>query len=776
MSVLGQAVVTDPSAGRASGYVLVAASPSVDPEDAGHLAATPQVTDYLHLEASPGPFFSFYRLPSGAGAAVRRFVRGTRRGSYNRVVVHTLVVPEATLEALAGEPGLLWTRCRFRAPGGAELTPAALAEVAGEADLERLDDLALAPLDDPAGERAALVERRRDFLRQRWGDAELGERLRRVLAATLAGRRVLLPQGAEAEQLLAVAWSVLPPADRLATPWTTHLAAAAGALFQLACCPDPRTLRAGQDDPDGWVLPLDPAATRGAANPSTDDPDDDARALAAAVAGGEVDLEELDDGLRRYGVRLAARGRTRRWIGWLRQGGPRRLAGFADAGELARFFYELRLAPGERGADPWLSPAHLLACACGSVLCLHAAGSSVDAAVRAVLEVLVDTHWHAALLEPRVIAELAVLDKAAVPVAVALGVRGLPVPPAGGEDREVLLDLLLAAPPSAADPLVKDVLATLAVGLARCGSPRADHAFDALGSLPGGWDAVDAADFWTMLAGRPSLRVPAGALRTLEGLQGEDRRRIAELWLPRIARLEGRPGDLELAAALGALVDPASAEQRFQYNVGRLVLGMRAEGLDLVDAVARAGRLLRQGGNGDAAITPPTFSPYLKRAVHELLPAAPERRAAAVVRLLLSPSLPPSVKRVIETELCDASLERAGWRLGAAVPRLRELAARGPLLLRVAARLGEQWHGDRPAAEAFLRESAELGRFDAVAAFLRRSERRGASFLKTAAAAGDASLPRKLSRAVATFPLARRYLRAYLTALGEASALARTRR
>lgn len=833
MTVLGQAVVTDPSAGRASGYVLVAASPRVAADDARHLAATPQVTDYLHLEASPGPFFSFYRLPSGAWAAVRRFVRGTRRGAYNRVVVYTLVATEETLAALADEPGLLWTRCRFRGDGGGERTPAALAEAAGEPGLERLDDLELVPLADPAAERAALLARRRDFLRQRWGDRDLAERLRRVLAAKVAGRRVLLPQGAEAEQLLAVAWSVLPPADRRATPWTSHLAAAAGKLFQFACCPDPPALRADQDDPGQWLLPL--------AEPVADDPDDDARALAGALAAGEADLGELDDGFRRHGVRLAAGGQARRWIGWLKRGGPRLLDGFADAAELARFFHELRLAPGARGSDPWLRPAYLLACASGTVRRLHAAGRPVDAAVGEVLEVLVDTHWHAALLLPEVIAGLAELDAAAVPVAVAFGVRGLPVPPDGRDDREVLLQLLLAAAPGETQPMLKDVLATLAVGLARCGSPRTAEAFDVLATLPGGWDAAfdrieprpghlpaarallsaavrrhdseearraaelvlapllagpeqlaavpeetvyelalalgpgapsaARADYWRLLDRRSWERTPASALAMLENLADDDRHAIAKLWLPRIARLAGRPGDRELASALGALVDTASPEQRFEYNVGRLTLAVKAEGLDLADAVAQAGRLLRRGPKADA-----TFVPYLKRAVARLLPAEAEPRAAAVVRLLLSPALPPTVKRVVEVELCDSSLAGAGVRLGAVAPRVRDLAARGPLLLRFAAHLGEQWHGDRPAAEAFLRESVQLGRFDAVAAFLRRSERRGGSFLKTAAAAGDASLPPRMSRAAETFPLARRYLRPYLPALAEATALARSRR
>ncbi len=181
---IGQAVVTDPASGRASGYVLVAASPSVQPEDAQYLTAAPQVTDYLHLEESPGPFFSFYGLPSGSWAAVKRFVRGTRRGAFNRVVIHTLVLSPEALHELADDPWLLWTRCRFRPlSGGGEVSPAELTEEAGEPGLDRLADLECLTTADSGAERCTLLARRRDFLGQRWGAARLDEGLRAVLAA-----------------------------------------------------------------------------------------------------------------------------------------------------------------------------------------------------------------------------------------------------------------------------------------------------------------------------------------------------------------------------------------------------------------------------------------------------------------------------------------------------------------------------------------------------------------------------------------------------------------
>lgn len=1033
---IGQAVVTDPSSGRASGYVLVAASPSVRPEDARHLTAAPQVTDFLHLEKSPGPYFSFYRLPSGCWAAVKRFVRGTRRGAFNRVVVHTLVVPPAALGALAGEPWLLWTRCRFRPPaGGAELTPSALTERVGDPGLDDLDDLEVSTEGEPRSERAALLGRRRDFLGERWGAEELEERLRAVLAALAGGRRALLPQGAESEQLLSVAWSLLPVEDRLETPWTTHLAPAAGNLFHLASCPDPRALRNEQEEPDCWVLPV--------TEPVPDDAGEDGRTLARAFVAGEVDLGALDEGFELHGIRLSASGQTRRWIVWMRTGEglftPRASPGAgASVDELARCFHELRRHPRETEADPWLSPAHLLGVACATALEVQRAGKTADEALEEILQVLLDTHWHGALLRAETVAELAGLaprGPETVPVAAALVGRTLPKPPGGRREREALLDLFAGGPPPLPDrephPLLARVLADLGVDLAVSGSPRAEEAFVQLASVPGGlaaaaekivsrqgpfaaaravlragprvredhavarvaaecffplvsgderllretsaeelatalaalesrpaaladvlrfgpeelydaaaqelrrWTAeapeaargtaaslaadpepdedpgdptrrrpgiaglaerlsrlgaparawlpfavaeadlatvpprlavflagtsvpepearevfdtvadsfrravargrlnaahralLEAAspgagahpekaaaalarlgelaapdffawaptvarlaraldgsapeaasgvrgNYWRALAAHGGAGVPGEALEMLDGLRGDDRRRVADLWLPEIARLEGGADSNRLISALGALVDPDNAEQRFHYNLGRLALGVRLEGLDLIEAVNQAGRLLRTPSPSARA---GPFGPFMKRALNKLLPPAPGPRAGAVVELLLSPRVPPSIKRVIETELCDASLKGAGRDLPGALPRVEELAGRGPLLLRVAAQLGGQWRTDPRSAEAFLREAGRLGRYDAVAAFLATAESGRPGFLEATAVEGDASLIRKITRATLEHLAARLYLRPYAAALGRARpAIGRRRR
>ena len=133
-------------------------------------------------------------------------------------------------------------------------------------------------------------------------------------------------------------------------------------------------------------------------------------------------------------------------------------------------------------------------------------------------------------------------------------------------------------------------------------------------------------NYWHTLAARRRGEVGQEALEMLDGLRGEDRRRVADLWLPEIARLEKSASSKALITALGALVDPGEAEQRFHYNVGRLVLGRRFGSLELEEAVAQAERVLHGPGS----------RPLLKRALVKLLPSEPRPRIGAVTGLLLA--------------------------------------------------------------------------------------------------------------------------------------------
>ncbi|MCP4563911.1 MAG: hypothetical protein GY837_25605, partial [Bosea sp.] len=133
-----------------------------------------------------------------------------------------------------------------------------------------------------------------------------------------------------------------------------------------------------------------------------------------------------------------------------------------------------------------------------------------------------------------------------------------------------------------------------------------------------------------------------------------------------------------------------------------------------IEAIVQAGELARKSSDPHG---------FLLRETSKLLPREPLARARMVVDLLLSPALRPWVKRLVETEFRDKALRSAGAAVLRVLPRVGELARRGNLLLRIAASLGERWSEDPVRVTRFLHQAADLGRWDAVAALLRASER-----------------------------------------------------
>lgn len=422
--------VTPPLAGQTlmtvlegTGYKLVASSPALSAEDRTHFARMPQISDYLHLERPPRVYFSFYRLPGGLWAFGKRFARGTQRGSLNRIVIYTLALPGEVMAALEWDPWLL-PACRF-ATEEEERSFHDLTEW-GDEFPRILPDLQVVPPPDTTARRHGLLESRRRFLEERWGRDTLAAALAQALGAIEQGSGLLLPQSVEHEQLLALAWSVLPRRDRAEVPWTTHLAPGGLDLFRLANAPRPDDTRAGAGA--SWSV-----LQEGRPGPGSS-------ALAAALADGKPTWPEIDrdwyESPGERGLSLQRDGtQVKRWTAWVERGDPP-AGDFTSVGQLEAWF-DAHGFERSAVADSWQSPATLLAFAARTAANLQRKG------VAAVYRLLVDRKLIASLLTPRCFDEFLALgvDTSGLEAALGLCLR-MPLPE---QDRARLLSAALTA-------------------------------------------------------------------------------------------------------------------------------------------------------------------------------------------------------------------------------------------------------------------------------------------------------------------------------------------
>jgi len=546
----GQAVVSDPSSEGAGGYSLLAASPAVAPEDADFLAYRPQISDHLHLGLVSGPQLAFHRLPSGAWAYSRRFVGGRRRGAY-RIVVHTLVLDRAALAAIAEDVWLLVGRAGVRAPGRSEPMPLSDLDAAlSDPALRRLDDLELVPPREPVRVRRHVLRQRLAALADHWGREALADRLARTLAAVEAGRRLLLAQGSEGENLLALAWQALPVRDRLATGWTTHLGPGVGDLYRLANALRPAEARGELSAADEWLL----------AGETTVDERGGSRELADALVARPEGIDALYDGFRDLGLSLLEDGaRLRRWVA---AGSALAVDGFASVGELAAALARLRVAPGERLDAPDVGPAAVLATAAATLRRQVEAGLPLRDAAEDVIDALRASHLLAEATAPAVAAETARRraargDRGTAVAAVALALRTLHGTPGSTADADLLTPLLVADP-GPGDTLFRGVLRALALRLAEADPAAAASAFERLAAEPGWLGLLRGAD-------RARPLGPGAAVAALRAARGAgDREAAADLLradlLPGLAPIaELAPDDRAVVA--GALADNAAADE-----------------------------------------------------------------------------------------------------------------------------------------------------------------------------------------------------------------------
>lgn len=233
---IDQAVVmdTDDIPGR-GGYALAGMSDGVAAAERLFVAQNFGISDFLHDPQNQRTFYSFFRVPGGRRALVRRFARGHRRNqTQNRLFVHTLFIEDALFEALDGVPWLLIQDLPDEVPGlvvDAPLPPLTV----------EIDPGIVSSLPERLRKRLDVVQR------------QLGASAVAAVLTNLARHgRISLPQGVAFELLTMLAWSMLPRPDREAMAWTQHDAQnIAGVSFELANVPDGARMRV-----DGAVHPV----------------------------------------------------------------------------------------------------------------------------------------------------------------------------------------------------------------------------------------------------------------------------------------------------------------------------------------------------------------------------------------------------------------------------------------------------------------------------------------------------------------------------------------
>jgi hypothetical protein len=765
-----QAMVTDPLVGSASGYSLVAFSPGLERADAELLEQQPLVTDFLHLlpAAEKRSFFAFHPLPSGAWALTRRFLHGQRRGAFNRVVVHALVLPPALLErlddpllalrahAFLGEGREPWIRLGDRLIEEGSFGGAALA-------LPRLAVLAPADLEE---QRIAAVLAQRDHLLAGWGEARLRQSLERAFAALAAGR-LLLDQGPEEEQLLTLLFSLLPSRDRRRLAFATHLSSESLGLFRLAAIEASRQvierLPAGHGT-FGLFSELPPARNGGA----------------AALAGLVFDKNLLELWLRTErsagaslwddGAGLAAQ------AAFLAGGEQKILGGFAGWPELRRFLDQVGQALHSGGRAAWQDPAVILT-AVAATLLRRLAEEDAETSLRTAIDCLDLPRLVDKVLAPASLQAFYQRDPGRLGAAGRVAAIGLELAagrPAPAELEAAWTAFPREAPQGPLRRLWEPVYGRLAEALV---ARRVGAGAEALAA----WAAVrglerlagEKQDAWRALLlfdlagreGRPDLQrglaerllgpalaagdeeVPAGAAASIAAaLQGNRRfpplaaalwqrlaspryeiepyagwlaglelvrpgeegvAELAQAWLPRLESLPATAAGERLLANLARLADQRQAKLLAAAGERRQLLLGRTTPLAVLE------RLLEAGAFAD----PERFAGDLLGQ----LGRDPERRLAEGLDLLRSPALSPRVKWLLEEPFLGRLLDGAGEailksRLGfAEIEESFGLHAQ-QLLARA---LGRESRRLSPPPTEFLSGALRAGRMDLAGVFLR---------------------------------------------------------
>ena len=335
---------TDHIPGR-GGYALVGVSPGVSPSERAFVAQNFGISDYLHDPQLQKPdehriFYSFFRIPGGGYAFVRRFAKGLRRSqTQNRLFVHTLIIDENLFARLGGLPWLL-INAMVR-PEGSSTFERLTDELPWLAEGGTMPPLEWDDADGAADDVADSLRKRLALLERQFPDARSGADLVAGIITRLSAQpRVILPQGRGFELLTMLSWSMLPWRDRERLAWTQHDAAnISGVTFDLANTPAV----------DAASIELDARAA----------------AFAVDIVGRSSSEETWRDFQERsksasYPLTVRDSAVITRWLDWRK--GIDELAGTIDEGDAVVVASMKRLAGIARGHEdaPWIDREEVL--------------------------------------------------------------------------------------------------------------------------------------------------------------------------------------------------------------------------------------------------------------------------------------------------------------------------------------------------------------------------------------------------------------------------------
>jgi len=322
---------TDDLRGR-GGYAVVGMSDGLEQAERVFVSQNFGISDFLHDPQNQRTFYSFFRVPGGRRALVRRFARGHRRNqTQNRIFVHTLFIGDDLFDALEGLPWLL-IQANLRAVGSEpwDVLKDDLPWLVVDAPLPALeanvDAAVTGGLSERIAKRLAVIDR------------QLGPTaVPAVLTALRHQGRVTLPQGAALEHLTMLAWSMLPRPDREEMAWTQHDAQnIAGVAFPMA------------NLPEAEPLPLD-------------GPID---ALAKRIAGLRIASDdarrELDERTLKYGLTIRRSEEIESWLAWRDALGGVKENIRADDEKVLAYLKTLERTARRQHDDPWIDGEEVL--------------------------------------------------------------------------------------------------------------------------------------------------------------------------------------------------------------------------------------------------------------------------------------------------------------------------------------------------------------------------------------------------------------------------------